>query len=372
MSRNLLLGIVLAAAAAVGLLALQLSPSAEPAGRDATRTLTIASIAYPLNGKSAYSGLSEIVIRDGWLERALAARGVKLAWFPVPTSVGGPLINESFAATRIDFASYGDLPAIIANAGGVETSIVVPSGRGQNSYLIVRNDVPARSIKDLKGKRIALHRGRPWELSFSRLIDANGLTMSDFRIFNLNPQASAAALASGDVDALFTLSDALVLEDKGVGHVIWSTKQAPADWRMRAELWGRRDFIRDNPELTQLVATAFVRAAHWSTLSENRDEVLRLSARSGTPVSVVARDLDDPRVDWRARFSPLFDAFMKDHYRYVADYSHATGIVRRRVDVDPLFEPRFVDQALKELKLEDYWRPANTDAVTGAAQVTVR
>src|SRR6202007_2410130 len=102
-------------------------------------------------------------------------RGVKLAFTPVPTAVGGPVINEGFSGKRIDFASYGDFPAIIAVAGGVPLKLVAPVGQGQNVYLVVRKGLAARSIADLKGKRIALHRGRPWELPFSKLLDANHL-----------------------------------------------------------------------------------------------------------------------------------------------------------------------------------------------------
>src|SRR5207253_465386 len=127
--------------------------------------------------------------------------------------------------------------------------------------------------------RIALHRGRPWELPFAKLIEANGLSMKDFRILNINPPASHAALASGDVDAVFLLSDAFLLEQQGVGRIIWSTKQAPADWKMRAELFGRGDFVDSHPDIAALVAEAYVRAAHWSSLPQNRDKVNAIDAR---------------------------------------------------------------------------------------------
>ncbi len=195
-----------------------------PASARAVRTVTIAGIAYPYQGGQTYNGLTGVVIEQGWLKEQLAKQGVQLAFTPVPTAVGGPLINEGFSGKRIDFASYGDFPAIIAVSGGVPLKLVAPIGQGQNSYLVVRNGLAARSIADLKGKRIALHRGRPWELPFSKLLDANGLKLSDFTIVNINPAATPAALASGNVDATFLLSDGLLLEQKGMGRVIWSTQ----------------------------------------------------------------------------------------------------------------------------------------------------
>jgi sulfonate transport system substrate-binding protein len=341
------------AIAVIGLVAFQLL--GRRADTAAPRTVTIAGIAYPFQGKQVFNGLTGVVIRQGWLKDELAKKGVALAFTPVPTAVGGPLINEGFSGKTIDFASYGDFPAIIAISGGVPLKLVAPMGQGQNSYLVVRNGLNAKSIADLKGKRIALHRGRPWELPFSKLLDANGLKQSDFRIVNINPAATPAALASGNVDAAFLLSDGLLVEQKGAGHVIWSTKQAPADWRMRAELFGRGDFVDGNPELTQLVVNAYIRAAAWSSQEENKAQVIHESARGALPEEIIARDYANDGVPWRERFSPSFTDGLVTHYGNVAAYAHDRGLVRSKVDIDKLIDRRFVPQALRDLKLEGFW-----------------
>lgn len=324
------------------------------------KTLTIASIAYSNNGEQRYAGNSAIIQEQGWLKAELAKRGVQLVWLPVPTAVGGPIINEGFAAKRIDFAGYGDFPTIIANASGIETRLIVPAGRGQNVYLVVRKGLAANGIEDLKGKRIAVHRGRPWELPFAKLIDAKGLKQSDFKILNINPPASAAALASGDVDAAVLLAnDGLLAEQKGVGRIVWSTREAPPDWRMRAELFGRKDFVDQHPDLTQIVAEAYVRAAYWSAQPENRDKVIEIASRSESPRSVIEAEYSDPTVTWKDRFSPLFDDFLKQHYRAAADYTFNGKLVRKKIDVDRLIAPQFVAKALETLKLQDYWHPGS-------------
>lgn len=322
------------------------------------KTLTIASIAYSNKGQERYAGQTAIVQEQGWLKAELAKRGVELRWLPVPTAVGAPIINEGFAAKRVDFASYGDFPAIIANAGGIDTRLVVPAGRGQNVYLVVRKGLAANTIEELKGKRIALHRGRPWELPFAKLLDSKGLKQSDFKILNINPPASFAALAAGDVDAVVLLSDGLLAQQKGIGRVIWSTRQVPPDWRMRAELFGRKDFVEGEPELTQLVADAYVRAAYWASLPANRDRVIEIASRSESPRAVIEAEYADPTVAWPDRFSPLFDDFLKQHYREAAAYTFREKLVRRKVDADALFAPQFVARALKTQKLEQHWQPA--------------
>lgn len=319
------------------------------------KVVNIASIASPYQGKQVYNGLTGVIIQQGWLKQELAKHGVQLNFTPVPTAVGAPLINEGFSGKRIDFASYGDFPAVIAAAGGVPLKLVAPLGGGQNVYLVVRKDSPATSIADLKGKKIALHRGRPWELPFSKLVDSAGLKLSDFTIVNINPSATPAALAAGSVDATVLLSDGLLLEQKGVGKIIWSTAQAPADWKMRAELFARGDFVHENPELTQLVVDAYVRAAAWSSKQENRDQVIRNASRGYLPPEILAKDYAADGLPWHERFSPVFHPDVKEHYRAVAAYALKRGLIRRPVDADKLIDDRFVTKALASQNLQTVW-----------------
>lgn len=352
----LTLGLVMGAALS-GCGAQKGASDAQPA-----KTITIATIAYPYQGKQVFNGLTGVVIQQGWLKAELAKKGVALTFAPVPTAVGGPQINEGLSANRIDFAAYGDFPVTIAVAGGVPLKLVAPVGQGSEVYLVVRKGLDVHSLADLKGKKIALHRGRPWELPFSKLADASHLKLTDFTIVNINPSATPAALQSGSVDAAVLMSDALMIQKRGQGHVIWSTKEAPADWKMRAELFARKGFVDENPALTQTVVNAYVRAAAWSADEANRATVESNASRGFMPVDIVQQDYDNPAIPWKERFSPLFTPAVRGHYRSVADYAFTHGLVRSKIDADALLDDRFVKQALKDLKLEGFWSD------TGAAK----
>jgi sulfonate transport system substrate-binding protein len=315
-----------------------------------------------LTGERAFSGLTSVIVSDGWLEHELAKHGVGIEWVPVPGASVGPTINEGFANHTIDIASYGDLPSIIANAAGVQTELIVPSGRGGDTYLIVPPDSTATSLLDLKGKTIAIHRGRPWELPFSRLVDSLGLTYADFDVRNLEPQAGAAALAAHKVDALYSIS-AYQLVQRGVGKIVWSTAQAPPDWKMRAEVWAARDFVEKYPDLTQIIATAYVKAAHWASLSEHRSQMLTLLARAGTPIEVLDKEYGEGDV-WRDRWSPLFDQPVLLHYRNAIGYAREKKMISRDLDFNNCYDDRFVKEALDQLGLGNYWAPWTSGAVS--------
>ncbi|KMN01854.1 nitrate ABC transporter substrate-binding protein [Pseudomonas helleri] len=333
----------------LGLLASSASYAAEP-----LKTVRIATVAYSNAGKITFNGPTYLMDKDPWLKEQLAQRGVELQWVPAATASVGTFVNEEFANKRIDFAFYGDLPSIILNASGVATQLIAAGGIGNNVYLVVPPDSTATSIDDLKGKRVALHRGRPWELSFAKLLESRNLAFDDFRLFNLNPQAGGAALSAGRIDGLFTLSDAFLLEDKKVGKIIWSSKQAPLDWKMRAELFGAKDFIAQNPEVTQLVVDAYLKALKWASQDEHKAEYIALLSQSGQPQSVLLREVQGEA--WKDHFSPLINATLRQHYADGIAYSLQSKLIRKDVNVDNLLDDRFVKQGLKNLILTEEWK----------------
>jgi sulfonate transport system substrate-binding protein len=354
----------------IGIVSSLFLAAAVQGAEDKVDVVRIASVAYPSSGKTAYIGSVAIIANQGGLEAELKKRGIRLEWVPIPVQSVGATINEAFANQSIEFAHYGDLPSVILNGNGVETRLLVPGGSGSNVYISVPPGSNAKTIHDLKGKRIALHRGRPWEIPFTRLLEANGLKLSDFRISNLNPQAGSAALAAGNIDALVALSDTFQLLDRRLGKVIWSTKQEGQDWKMRAELWGSKDFVARHPEITQIIVNAHLRAAQWTSSEENLPEYIRIAAVSGQSESSLRQEYDGDSVSWKERWSPLFDDKLIEHYQHVAKYSHDAKLIRKPLDVTPLFEPRFVRAALKELKLEGFWqeKPPLSSASARAAR----
>lgn len=347
--RKAAIGVAAALLAIVALVAVAQRPWAKTAGA----VVRIAYVGSIGSSPAALSGTAALVDGDGWLRAELAKRGVALQWVPMPNANVGPMTNEAFANHSIDLAGYGDLPSIIANGAGIHTKLIVPGGRGTDAYLVVPADSPAKSILDLKGKRVAVRRGRPWEMPFARLVDSVGLTYADFSIANLDPDAGAAALVAHSVDALFTMATAYTLEDKGVGKIIWSTASSPREWKMLGGLWASADFVERQPELTQLVATAYVRQAAWAGREENRETMIRLATRNGTPESIVRREYQNG--SWRDRWSPLFDGPVIDHYEGAIAYAAEKHMIDHTYDFGPCYDERFVLRALDGLDLKDYW-----------------
>ncbi len=344
--------------------ALLLAFLAQPAAADAVKTVTIATTATTVEGKPHYSGANQRVIDEGWLAAQLHQRGVELVWIPVGGDTGAT-INEAFSSHRIDFGGYGDLPSIILNASGTRTQVVVPYGRGMDTFLLVPSNSTATSLKDLKGKRIAVHRGRPWYLTFLRLVEQNGMKPSDFTLVNIDMQPSVAALASGNIDALFAINIAYTVVDKGLGKIIWSSK-GQIDKKIRAELWASREFIDSHPDLTQLVVTAYIRAQYWESQEQNRAAVIKINALAGRTQRAVEEEFDDNTLTWKDFFTPIADQVVIDHYRRTVAYAEDKHLVRTPLRAEDLLQMKFVTTALQQLQLEHYWTQAPAPLATVA------
>ena len=154
------------------------------------------------------------------------------------------------------------------------------------------------------------------------------------------------------------------IEDKGIGRIIWSSKGHP-DRKMRAELWATKEFTKGNPELTDLVVTAWLRAQYWASLDANREAVIHDGTRSGVPDSVVRRSYDDPTLNWKERWSPLYDTVVYQHYNRVVQFAREQKLISQDLVADDLLEPKYVTAALKRLNQTSYWSAAT--ATTTAA-----
>ncbi len=136
----------------------------------------------------------------GNLEKALAPLGWKVKWFEF---AAGPQLTEALNADAIDFGHAADTPSVFANASGVNAVYLAaeqpyPKGIG----IFVAQDSPIRSIKELKGKKVALGRGWNVQYLLVRALEEAGLSYNDIvPVYLSNAADVRATFQSGNVDA---------------------------------------------------------------------------------------------------------------------------------------------------------------------------
>lgn len=123
----------------------------------------------------------------------------KISWNEFP---GGPQILEALAVGSIDVGATGDTPPVYAQAGNKPlTYIAYEAAKPLSSAILVPANSSIRQLKQLKGKRIAVHRGSSSHYLLAQAVQKAGLQWSDIQTLWLSPADARAAFQKGAVDA---------------------------------------------------------------------------------------------------------------------------------------------------------------------------
>jgi sulfonate transport system substrate-binding protein len=277
----------------------------------------------------------------------------------------GPAINEAIANKQLDFAQYGALPNIIGKAAGLPTRILASYGL-TTVFGIAREGTPVSSIKDLRGKKVAVAKGTILHWALLKALDTNGLSLRDITLIDLKSADQTAALSAGTVDAVIGTSTQLTLVDKGIAKVFYSSK----DFGLKTAGFGAitvtQQFEQKYPESTQRVARALVKAAEWLSQDSNHEEALQIWTKSGVPYDSVKKEFQD--VSWKDAFNPRVDAFLTNQYRDATAFTREQKLIRADIDLSKWFAPQYVEHAIAERKLVGFWKDRNADGETIASQ----
>lgn len=145
------------------------------------------------------SGPILLLKKEKRLEDELGKLGYKVEWSEFNT---GASILEALNAGSIDFATAGDTPSVFAAAKGMDLKYIAggpasPSSEG----ILIKNDSNIRSIKDLKGKRVAYNKASISQYFLNEALEDAGLSIEDVESVYLNPPDASIAFEQGQVDA---------------------------------------------------------------------------------------------------------------------------------------------------------------------------
>ena len=267
--------------------------------------------------------------------------------------MAGLAVNEALTEKQLDFAFQDDLPAIVARAAGLKTKLALATGVRSNIYLAVPPDSPIQSIKDLRGKRVAIFKGANAQLPINHVLEANGLQEKELRAINLDQAATLAALTTKDIDAAFGNINLLRLRDKNAARIVYRSKGDSPVFTTQSHVLATEEFTQKYPEVTARVVKTFVKTAKWASDEVNREEVLRLWAKAGTPFEHWKEDYDGEPL--RVRLNPNFDPFLIARYRDSVEQAYRFKLSRGKFDVDQWIDQRYLKAALKDLSLDNYW-----------------
>jgi sulfonate transport system substrate-binding protein len=330
-----------------------------PARADAP---TVIRIAYPgvgVGNRPVVGGNSACTMQlRGLLEEEFRKDGIRIEWSFLRGA--GPAVNELYANGLVDFSLLGDLPSIIGKAGGLKTRVLAATGIRGNSYIFVPSGSSAQSVADLRGKKVAIFKGTNMQLSAAKILEKFGLKESDVRAINMDTATARAAMATGDVDAAFGWTEYLSLRDQGIARLLYATDPSDASFYRHATFVGSEDFIKRYPEHTKRVVKALVLAAKWqSDQDANPVPVFQLWTRSGVTFANFKEDQGTSSL--KVLSSPLIDEYLTSQYTTNIREAKRFGLIRNTFQFEDWVEPKFLNEVLHELGLDNFWTPYGKD-----------
>lgn len=329
-----------------------LSGQARAAGKPAT-----IRIGFPGAGTGGRplptSGYPANAVFRSEIEQEFASEGIKVEW---KYFVGaGPALNESFANGLLDFAfGHGDLPLLVGRSTGLKHKVLMSAGRGSDVYFVSPANSPAKTIADLKGKTLSVQKGTATQLQLYRVLAKYGFNdpEKEFRIISQIRDDQVASLSTGDIAG--ALLSPFGLEARGVAKRVAEIFDDP-DISAPSTVWVGEAFEQQYPDIVQRVVTRLVKVAHWSTQEANRETQYQLWTRSGVNTYIDNKKSWDRVKDLRTRMNPLLDDYYVAAIKKSIDEAKKYRLIRREVSLDGWIERKYLNKALVDLKLENYW-----------------
>ena len=269
----------------------------------------------------------------GFYDQAFAKEGAKVEY---DLFLSGPLAVEAAAGGHVDIFNVGNMPPVIARAGGIDVKIIAKSAfNPATNAVLVTPDSPIRSIKDLKGKKVAVQVGSSVHYFLSQVLTAQGMSLKDVELVNLPGPDQGPALESGAVDAItLWMPYRTQLEMAGKARVLVDSARVSGGIGVYMV---RDEFGKKNPELVECFLRATKQANDY--LKKHPAEALKLlAANSEFPPDVLAKSLEG--FDWSMGITDQDVEAMEG----IKDFLKETGVIRSDFDIRDLFDRSYFER----------------------------
>jgi sulfonate transport system substrate-binding protein len=233
-------------------------------------------------------GASLLVLQkaQGSIEKRLSPLGVGVKWVEFPA---GPQLLEGLNVGSVDIGFVGEAPPIFAQAAGAKFYYIGHDPAAPKAEaIVVGKDSPVRSVADLKGKKVVLNKGSNVHYLLVKLLEKNGLKLSDITPVYLPPADARAALESKAVDAWVIWDPYTAAAEKQIGaRVIADATGVASNHQFYL---GERGYVEKNPQVIRAVFDDSVEKGQWlkAHVHEAAEQIAPLQ---GLPVDVVEASL---------------------------------------------------------------------------------
>jgi len=298
-------------------------------------------------------------------QQAQARAELKVGFLPVTCHLTCPVTDyatRTSTQTRFESQRFTDFPTVVESikSGRLDATFMIAPlamklreqgvpvkicylGHRDGSTVIVRKDLPAQSLRDLKGKTFAIpSKYSNQYLVITKLMADQGVDPKDIKFVELPPPDMPGALAAKAIDAYFVGEPhAAKAELDGTGRVLYHAKDIWPHF-ISCVLVVTDKLIQERPEVVRDLVRGIAESGEWA--ETHRIEAAKVvSPYFRQDEKLVRYVLTQPpdRVSYRM-LTPTDEELQRIH-----DMALKAGILQKPIDMKDLVDREFIPTDIK-------------------------
>ncbi len=294
-----------------------------------------------------------------------------VAFLPVTCHLTCPVTDyaskTSTTGTEFDAMRFGEFPSIVEAlktkrllAGFITVPLAMKMreqgapiricclGHRDGSQLTIRKEDPAKSLRDLRGKTIAIPSPFSNENFFvSKLMRDQGVEPDEIKFVVLPPPDMPAALSAKAIDG-FIVAEPFCgkAEMDGYGRVLYYAKDIWPNY-ISCCLVVHEDLIRDKPDVVRDLVRGIIASGEWA--EKNRNDAARLVAPYfGQNEKLLSYVLTQPPD--RVTFVNLYPTDVE--IRRIMDMGLSLNLLKKRTPLSELLDRSFISDDIEPATID--------------------
>ena len=262
--------------------------------------------------------------------------GYKIEVIPYETPTDG---KNAVVTRSVDFGTYGLAAATLGGAAGEPVVIIgAQCNRGMAVVAGVKSDI--KSIKDLKGKKVAILPGSTQEVVILDRLKMEGMSVKDIQPIRVSFSDMPAALERGDIDAYVGAEPGPSISvAKGVGKVVEFPYGTPTG-SVNMVMTTHEAMLKDNAELVKVFLAIHRKATEYAMA--NRAAFVDMATQKlGQPRPTIEIAAPNVELTWNT------DADWVKRAKYYGSEMLDKKQIRQLPDYDKFINTSFVNELAK-------------------------
>jgi NitT/TauT family transport system substrate-binding protein len=275
-----------------------------PAASSVTRLLPVLLAILSLVTSAPNASADDKVLRVGTLKlihgitpyfyEKFAPPGYKVEVIPFETPTDG---KNAVITGTVDTCVHGIAAFLLGAAAGEPVVIVAAAtNRGMGIVADAKSDI--KTIKDLKGKRVAILPGSTQEVVILERLKAVGMSISDIQPIRLSFSDMPAALARGDIDAYVGAEPGPGISlANGTGRLVEYPYSTPIG-SLNMILSASEKSIKENPERLKMIVEMHKKATDYAMA--HPDEMIAVAMQKlGQQRASIEKAIPNVELTWK-------------------------------------------------------------------------